>query len=463
MISPQELIERITAAAEYDDCIVIVNEQSQANLRWANSTLTTNGVITERSVTVISFVALDGGMASGVVTRTDVAAQEIESIAKEAGVAARAGGKAADASELARNFSVGAWGEAHTPTGPDVFAKIAPDLGDMFQRSHSNEIELFGYAEHTNRSTWVGSKGGLRLRWDQPAGRIEMTGKSHQRTRSTWEGVATRDFSNISIANIDAVIRQRLEWQSKRIEIPAGRYDTVMPSGGVGDIFTYLVWSAAGRDAYEGRSVFSRKGNAGAKTRVGEKLSNQETNLYSDPNYLGLESSPFIVATASGPMSSVFDNGQKLDHTNWLSKGNLAALVQTRASAVDTELPFTPMGENLIMEVAGAKGSLEDLVVGMDDGLLLTTLWYIREVDPSTLLLTGLTRDGVYRVKDGEVIGVVNNFRWNESPVDLLSRMKSVGATEITQPREWGDYVDRTAMPPVLFENFNMSTVSLGN
>jgi len=463
MISPQELIERITAAADYDDCIVIVNEQSQANLRWANSTLTTNGVITERSVTVIAFVAMDGGMASGVVTRTDVAAQEIESIAKEAGVAARAAGKAADAAELARNLSVGTWSEAHEPTGPEIFAKIAPDLGDMFHRSGESEIELFGYAEHTHRTSWVGSKGGLRLRWDQPSGRIEMTGKSHQRTRSTWEGVSTRDFSNVSIAHFDSVIRQRLEWQAKRIEIPAGRYDTVMPSGSVADILTYLVWSAAARDAHEGRSVFSRKGKVGAKTRVGEMLSNQKTNLYSDPNYPGLEASPFIVATASGPMSSVFDNGQGLSDTHWLREGKLTSLVQTRASAVDTELPFTPMGENLIMDVNGAKGSLDDLVAGLDDGLLLTTLWYIREVDPSTLLLTGLTRDGVYRVKGGEVIGAVNNFRWNESPVDLLSRMKAVGATQITQPREWGDYVDRTAMPPVVFEKFNMSTVSLGS
>jgi predicted Zn-dependent protease len=463
MISPQELIERITAAADYDDCIVIVNEQSQANLRWANSTLTTNGVITERSVTVVAFVAINGGMASGVVTRTDVADEEIGSIARQAGIAARAAGKAVDAAELARDFSVGAWSDTHTPTGPDVFAIIAPDLGEMFQRSRDDEIELFGYAEHTHRTTWVGSKGGLRLRWDQPAGRIEMTGKSHQRSRSTWEGVPTQDFSNISIAKIDAVIRQRLEWQSKRIEIPAGRYDTVMPAGAVGDIFIYLAWSAAGRDAYEGRSVFSRKGKVGAKTRVGEKLSNQRTNLYSDPQYSGLESSPFIVASASGPMSSVFDNGQNLFHTDWLREGALTSLVQTRASAVDTELPFTPMGENLIMDVTDAKGSLEDLVAGVDDGLLLTTLWYIREVDPSTLLLTGLTRDGVYRVKNGEVIGAVNNFRWNESPVDLLSRMKNVGATVITQPREWGDYVDRTAMPPVLFANFNMSTISLGS
>jgi predicted Zn-dependent protease len=463
MISPQELIERITEAAEYDDCIVIITEQSQANLRWANSTLTTNGVIAERSVTVIAFVAVDGGMASGVVTRTDIADEEIVAIAREAGNAAHAAGKANDAAELARNLSMGSWSDPHAATGPEIFATIAPELGDMFQHSRDSEIELFGYAEHTHRTTWVGSKGGLRLRWDQPAGRIEMTGKSHQRTRSTWEGVATRDFANVSIAEIDAVIRQRLDWQSKRIDIPAGRYDTVMPAGSVGDLLTFLVWSAGGRDAYEGRSVFSGKSPAGPKTRVGERISNQKTNLYSDPTYAGLEAAPFIVVNASGPMSSVFDNGQALRTTKLLNEGEVTSLIQTRSSAADTQLPFTPMGENFIMNVSGAKGTLLDLVANLDDGLLLTTLWYIREVDPRTLLLTGLTRDGVYRVKGGEVIGAVNNFRWNESPVDLLSRMKAVGSTQITQLREWGDYVDRVAMPPVVFENFNMSTVSLGN
>ena len=81
-------------------------------------------------------------------------------------------------------------------------------------------------------------------------------------------------------------------------------------------------------------------------------------------------------------------------------------------------------------------------------------------VDPVTLLLTGLTRDGVYLIENGEVVGAVNNFRWNESPVDLLNRIGAATPTQITQVREWADYIDRTAMPAVLFKDFNMSTVS---
>ena len=460
MITPQELIERITVAADYDDCVVIIKERTQANLRWANSTLTTNGVIAERSVTVIAFVALDGGMASGAVTRTDVSANEIAEIAKQAGIAARGAGKANDATELARDTTRGQWSDPHHATGPEVFARVAPELGDMFSRSVSDKIELFGYAEHTHLTTWVGSKGGLRLRWDQPAGRIEMTGKSHQRSRSTWEGVSTRDFANVSISKIDSAIRTRLDWQAKKFDVPVGHYDTVMPSSGVGDLLTYMLWSAGAKNAFEGRSVFSGKN---ARTRIGEKLSNVKANLYSDPAYKGLEAIDFVCASASGPVSSVFDNGQKISRTDWIKDGELNALVQTRASAKETNLAYTPASENIILDVDGASGSLEDLISGVTNGLLLTTLWYIREVNPATLLLTGLTRDGVYQIKNGEVTGAVNNFRWNESPVELLSRMKAVSKTEVTQLREWGDDFDRAAMPAVVFENFNMSTLSEAN
>ena len=116
-----------------------------------------------------------------------------------------------------------------------------------------------------------------------------------------------------------------------------------------------------------------------------------------------------------------------------------------------------------MLSVDGATGSTDDLVAGLDNGLLLTCLWYIRMVDPQTLLLTGLTRDGVYLVENGEVTGAVNNFRFNESPVDLLSRFTAAGATVPSFSREWGDDFSRTATPPLLIPDFNMSSVSQAN
>ena len=460
MISAQELIERITAQATSDDCIVIVTDKTQANLRWANSTLTTNGVIAERSITIIAFVAVDGGMAAGSVSRTDLSISEIPGALAEAIASARAAGKAEDFAPLARNVVSGQWADPHQPTGPEVFAQVAPDLGEMFKKSVADNIELFGYAEHTHATTWIGSKGGIRCRHDQPVGRIEMTGKSHQRSRSTWEGVATKDFSNVSIAEVDKNIRQRLEWQGRKLDIPAGRYKTLLPGGSVSDLLVYMLWVSAARDAQEGRSVFSKKGGG---TRIGEKISNVSLDMFSDPAYKGIEGSPFVAASASSPFSSVFDNGQKQPRVDWLRHGELSSLAQTRASAEFTKLPYTPLGDNLIVTVEGGNGSINDLVKTMDDGLLLTTLWYIRVVDPTSLLLTGLTRDGVYQVKNGEVIGAVNNFRWNESPVGLLSRIASAGSTQWVQPREWAGDVDRQAMPALIFNDFNMSTVSPAN
>ncbi len=460
MISAQDLVEKILTRSTTDDCIVVVKDKTQANLRWASSTLTTNGVIQERSVTVIAFVAMNGSMASGAVTRTNVNDSDIDTLLSEATAAAKAAGAAEDFAPLARDVSFGDWSAPHTPTGPDVFSKFAPELGDMLRRSQSDSIELFGYTEHTHETLWVGSKGGMRLRSDNAVGRVEMTGKSHGRSRSTWDGVETHDFTDVSVANIDRNIRQRLEWQGKKVDLPAGRYDTIFPSGSIADLYVYMMWVAGGRDAFEGQSVFSKSGGG---TRVGEKLSNVGLQLFSDPSHPILKSSPFISAATSSPFTSVFDNGQKQSKVDWIKDGVLQSLVQTRASSKLTSLPYTPIGDNLVMSVSGASGTLDDLVKQVDNGLLVTTLWYIRMVDPNTLLLTGLTRDGVYHVKNGEVQGATNNFRWNDSPVNALSRIAHAGSTEWTQPREWAGDVTNMSMPPMVIKDFNMSTVSPGN
>jgi predicted Zn-dependent protease len=110
--------------------------------------------------------------------------------------------------------------------------------------------------------------------------------------------------------------------------------------------------------------------------------------------------------------------------------------------------------------MTGDSAELADMIAQTERGLLLTTLWYMREVDPTTLLLTGLTRDGVYLVEDGEVTSAVNNFRFNESPLDLLRRASQAGVSEHTLPREWGDWVTRAAMPSLRIPDFHMSSVS---
>src|SRR6185295_5175233 len=117
-------------------------------------------------------------------------------------------------------------------------------------------------------------------------------------------------------------------------------------------------------------------------------------------------------------------------------------------------------GDNLLL-TGGSAAALPDMIAGTRRGLLLTCLWYIREVDPTTLLLTGLTRDGVYLVENGEVVAEVDhNFRFNHSPLDVLRQATEVGVTERTLPREGKDWFTRVAMPPMRVPELNMSSVS---
>lgn len=157
----------------------------------------------------------------------------------------------------------------------------------------------------------------------------------------------------------------------------------------------------------------------------------------------------------------MFDNGLPLSATEWIREGELNRLITSRHTAGLTGLPVSPAIGNIVLD-GGEDRSLEEMVANTERGLLLTCLWYIREVDPATLLLTGLTRDGVYLVENGEVSGEVNNFRFNESPVSLLGRAVEAGRTEKTLPREWSDWFTRAAMPALRVPDFNMSSVSQG-
>ncbi|MFJ6310174.1 metallopeptidase TldD-related protein [Streptomyces althioticus] len=456
---PHEIVERALELSRSDGCAVIADEHSSANLRWAGNALTTNGVTRGRTLTVIATVDGAQGTASGVVSRSAVTVDELEPLVRAAEAAARGAGPAEDAQPLVTGVDPSPeFTEAPAETTSAVFADFAPALGEAFARARTGGRELYGFANHEMVSTYLGTSTGLRLRHDQPNGTLEINAKSPDRTRSAWAGRSTRDFKDVDPAALDAELAVRLGWAERRLELPAGRYETLLPPTAVADLLIYQLWSASGRDAAEGRTVFSKPGGG---TRVGERLTELPLTLRSDPHEPGLESAPFVIAHSSGGDQSVFDNGLPLSATDWVREGELHRLTTSRHSAGLTGLPTAPGIDNLILD-GGEDRSLEEMVAATERGLLLTCLWYIREVDPATLLLTGLTRDGVYLVENGEVTGEVNNFRFNESPVDLLGRAAEAGRTEKTLPREWSDWFTRAAMPALRIPDFNMSSVSRG-
>ena len=456
-LSPQEVVERCLDLSKADGCVVLVDEGHSANLRWANNTLTTNGLMRSRSVTVVATVGESQGTAAGVVARSAVTPETLEPLVRAAEQAARDNGPAEDAQPLIAGEPARDWDEPAGETSVGVFADVAPALGAAFVRARAEDRRSYGYVEHEVTTTYLGSSAGLRLRHEQPSGHIGITAKSTDLTRSAWVGQASRDFADVDVDALDTELVRRLGWASRTIDLPAGRYDTVLPSTAVADLMIYAYWTMSARDAQDGRTVFSKPGEG---TRVGERLTPRPVTLWSDPAAPGLACSPFVVAHASSSEQSVFDNGLPVRRTEWISDGTLSELLQTRYSAELTGLATTPYVGNLGLTVDGGTGSADDLVADVESGVLLTCLWYIREVDPQTLLLTGLTRDGVYLVEGGEVVGAVNNFRFNESPIGLLERFSGAGATVPAFSREWGDYFPRTVMPALRVPDFNMSSVS---
>lgn len=459
MLPPHEVVERALAASRVRGCVAIVSDSSEADVRFACNTVTTNGIRSSRRVSVASFVGSGEGVAVGVASRSGAGdAREIDELVASSEAAAEDAADAEDAAELVgageedRSFS-----EPPVETGAAALQGVVGSLAGAFERARAVGNILAGFATHEVSSLYLGSSTGLRRRHVQPEGTLQLVARSGDGARSAWAGAGTAWFDDLDLLALEERLVSRLAWAQRQVELPAGRYETILPPDAAADLVVMLSESMSGRDAEEGRSVFSAPGG---RTKVGEKLSSLPFELRSDPHEPGLECEPFVIAAASSADSSVFDNGCEIGRTKWIDAGRLERLQYHRAAAGRSGMEPAFAADNLTLELPGASGDLEDLVARTDRGLLLTCLWYIREVDPQTLLLTGLTRDGVYLVEHGEVTGAVNNFRFNESPLDVLARTTEVGSTERALSREWGEWQPRTAMPALRVADFNMSSVS---
>jgi predicted Zn-dependent protease len=457
---PQDLVERALAASTTDGCIVIASDNASTNLRWANNTLTTNGVTQTVGVTVVATVNASDGVRAASVSRNVVGTDDVLSLLAEAETTARDSAAVDDAYELITAPASPDWDSPAVEAPVAALSDLAHWLGEIFGAARDAGQGRYGFADHSVSTTYLGSSAGLRLRHEQPEVRVELTGRSADGSRSAWSGQGASEISTIDLPQLEADVAKRLAWSERRVSLDAGRYPTILPPSAVADLMLDAYWSAGALDAHEGQSVYSRPGGG---TRIGERLSELPMTLRSDPAMPGHRAVPFVVTGSSSRMSSAFDNGAPVGPTDWIRDGVLTSLIQTRHSAELTGLPFTPWGDNLELTCPQSAGSLDDLVAGMDHGLLLTCLWYIRVVDPQTMLVTGLTRDGVFLVEGGEVTAAVNNFRFNETPVGMLSRVTAASETVDTLAREFGDYFTRTRMPALQVADFNMSSISQAN
>jgi predicted Zn-dependent protease len=454
MITAQHVVnivlDEAAKSGRADETMVLVTDAVDSSLRWAGNSMTTNGVSINRSVTIISVVRQGDSASVGTVVSAEVDPRVIPELVAASQDAAHSAPEAGDAAPLLADTGVpGDWDAPVPGTGAEVFADVAVSLSRGFR----GPDRLYGYAHHNVSTTFLASSTGLRRRHTQLTGSVEINAKRGD--ASAWAGIGTPDFVDVPTDLLLEQLSTRLGWAQRSVELPAGRYETIMPPSTVADIMIYLVWSMAGRGAQEGRTAFSLPGGG---TRVGERLTDLPLTVFSDPMAPGLACTPFVAVSNSSEIVSVFDNGMEISQVDWIRDGVINALVYPRATAAKFGADVAVAADNLVM--TGGSADLADMIAGTERGLLLTTLWYIREVDPRTLLLTGLTRDGVYLIEDGEVTAAVNNFRFNESPLDLLRRATQAGVSEKTLPREWGDWATRAAMPSLRIPDFHMSSVS---
>jgi predicted Zn-dependent protease len=453
-------LEDALAASTSPGCTVIVQETHETNLRWAANTLTTNGAMTQRQATVVSTADVEGGTGAASVTGPLAGPEDLLDLVRQADAAAAGAPADEEAQPLVGDTRDEDFAASADAVGPEDFARLAQDLGTAFARAEAAGHLLFGFAEYRRTTTWLANSAGLRRRAVEPMGRLEVNAKAPDLVNSAWVGAQSNDFTDVDVPAMHDELERRLGWGEKRVDLPAGEYETILPPGAVVDLLVYAYWTMSARDAEEGRNVYA--GTEPGTSRVGERLATLPVTMSSDPAHPQFPLAPFAVVPSSVPgLASVFDNGVPVGRVDWLRDGVLTNLVRTRAgmtrAAVDGPLPFPT--ENLIVG-AGGEASLEEMVASTERGLLLTCLWYIRAVDPQTLLLTGLTRDGVYLIEDGKVTAAVNNFRFNESPISLLGRATEASRAEHALCREWNDWFTRSIAPALRIPDFAMSTVS---
>ncbi|MGH7640054.1 MAG: metallopeptidase TldD-related protein [Candidatus Dormibacteria bacterium] len=448
-MTPEELLE---LGLGQGMAVAVATRASSVNFRLANNTLTTNGC--EDSLG-LGLIALERGRVA--TQAADVVDEgQVAPLAKAARERAMESPVAPDAMPLLRPGEAAAGQGAGAdlgPAQPGDLEGVLEGIHQVLQRSRKEGLRCFGFGRSQVELECLGNSEGLRLQGGRRSAALALTLKTQDLGRSVWAGAMGIKMAELDPVGMYQRLRQRLDWTERRLELPPGRYQVILEPSATADLVAWLYFEMQARGADEGRTVFS--GPSGP--RVGEAMYAPSVKLSSNPLDPSMAVAPFVRCLQSSEYSSVFDNGLAVPATTWVEGGTQQELMCPRRWAQDHSHPVRPDADNL--EMAGSDTSLEEMIKDTERGLLVTSLWYIREVDPTRLLLTGLTRDGVFLIERGQVVGAVNNFRFNESPVGVLQRLMQLGVAQLAYGREIGDYMFVKA-PPIRVDGFFMSSVS---
>lgn len=307
--------------------------------------------------------------------------------------------------------------------------------------ARKQRLVVAGYAEAQARSEAIGNSEGLR-------GYHRDTSVHHSQTMRTEDGkgsgfaaragnrVEEIDFEQSAVTAADKARRS-----AAAQDLEPGRYTVILEPSCVASLAWYMMWFMDARLADEGRSFFAKPEGG---NRIGEELFDRRLSLYSDPG------------DPLGPTLPWGEEGVPRVRCDWIDRGKLENLYRTRYWAHKQGVQPVAGPGNVVL--TGGSGSLDDLIAGADRAVLITCFFYIRQVDPRSLLVTGLTRDGVFWVEGGKIAHPVNNFRWNESLVRVFKNVEAMSETVRTSPHDWKSTT--TAVPGMIVRDFELSSVS---
>jgi predicted Zn-dependent protease len=262
-------------------------------------------------------------------------------------------------------------------------------------------------------------------------------------TDGKGSGYATRGYNDVTkldTTKATQIATQKSLGSADAKAIEPGKYTVILEPAAAAVLIERILFGLDARQADEGRSFLSKPGGA---TRLGEKMLDERVNIYSDPQNPELPTSPWA------------GDGRPQEKTYWIEKGVVKNLTYSRYWAKQKGVKAIPGPDAMIME--GGTKSLEELIAGTKKGVLVTRLWYIRDVDPQSLLLTGLTRDGTFYIENGKIQYPIKNFRFNESPVIMLNNLEEMGKVERTVSVESNlNYL----LPQLKIRDFTFSSLS---
>jgi len=436
------LSDRILAFSRADECEVALERSESSHTRFAANEVTTSGTASDLSISITS----RGKGKSGTVQINGTESAELERAVR------RSEEMMAVAPENPE-WVEGLGPQKYQPV--EGFHDRTAGIGAEERRggvlaaletARAKKLNAAGFFETGASRSAIANKKGLFGFHRSTDASYSTTMRTEDGTGSGWAGTSSPRFPDIRAADLVATAAKKALASSGPRDLDPGRYAVILEPQALADLLLGLGFALSARTADEGRSYFSRPGGG---NRIGDKIFADGVTLRSDPFDPRVPGRPWASGGGGFFGGGIGNPGLPSRRVTWIEKGVLKNLSVDRYWALKNRKEPIPFSASLILE--GGTGSLDDLVAGCGRGLLVTRFWYIRTVNPQTLQLTGLTRDGVWLVERGKIVGPVNNFRFNDSPADLLKNVEAMSAAVST---------GRMIVPAIRARDFNFSSKS---